>query len=137
MERLTPAPPRRRWNDHDWVILFERLEAEGYWAGESDYPVAINLYKSQVEAGDSRPQGTYAWEWLCEMYERVRDGVPGVTEAEYNELKDWYMRNESVVHDGDVRYAFINTYRRGPRRFGATATVERLRALRAAHPGLE
>jgi hypothetical protein len=70
------------------------------------------------------------------MYERVRDGVPGVTEAEYNELKDWYMRNESVVHDGDVRYVFINTYRRGPRRFGATATVERLRRLRAENADL-
>jgi hypothetical protein len=114
--------------------IFEQLAAQGAFDREPDFETAMGVFRAQVAAGDPR---TLAWEWLCEMYERSREGKPGITEAEYVELKDWYMRNESTVYDGDIRNAFINTYQRGPRRFGATATVERLRKLRAEDPGLE
>jgi hypothetical protein len=49
------APPKRRWDDHDWIAHYERLGAEGYFVNEVDYPIAIALYKSQVMAGDLRP----------------------------------------------------------------------------------
>ena len=64
-------------------------------------------------------------------------GKPPVTEAEYDELRAWYLRNDTRgVNDTNIRDALINRYSRGPRRLGVTDTVEKLRALRAEHPEL-
>jgi hypothetical protein len=137
-------PGRRNWTDRDWVVYFERLAAEGYFVGEVDYPVAIALYKAQVEAGDSRPQSTYAWQWLCEMYERVRDHIPGVTEAEWEGLSAWFSRHKTAlcecepgVRDGSIRFPYPANYLAGPRRLGATETIVSMRRLRERHPDLE
>jgi hypothetical protein len=137
-------PGRRNWTDRDWVAFFERLEAEGYWAGEVDYPVAIALYKEQVAANDPRPQSTYAWQWICEMYERVRDRIPGVTEAEWDGLRAWFSRHkarlcecEPRVRDGSIRFPYPGNHLAGPRRLGATETIVQMRRLRAAYPDLK
>jgi hypothetical protein len=140
---LSP-PGRRNWTDRDWIAFFDRLEAEGYWAGEVDYPVAIALYKAQVEADGPRPQSTYAWQWICEMYERVRAHIPGVTEAEWEGLSAWFSRHKAAlcecepgVRDGSIRFPYPRNYLHGPWRLGATEVIVQMRRLKAAHPDLE
>jgi hypothetical protein len=115
--------------------VFTRLAEQGFFDSEPDAPLALRLYRLAVERNDLR---IIEWEWLGEMYERVSKGMSPVTEAEYRDLADWYRRHEADrrVYDPNIRYALINTYSRGPRRFGATATVEEMRRLRAAHPEL-
>jgi hypothetical protein len=110
------------------------LAEAGFFANEPDFPVALELYREAVERGDPLLKEC---EWLAEMYARVREGKPPASEAEYRELADWYRRHEPVVYRVDLRFALHNTYSGGPRRLGATRTIEELRMLRAAHPGLE
>jgi hypothetical protein len=113
--------------------VFEALAAAGFFSNESDFSTALALYRDAVERGDPQPK---EWEWLAEMYGRVREGKAAVTETEYNELGQWYTRNELVVYRVDLRFALQRT-RGGPRRLGATETAEDLRLLRAAHPELK
>lgn len=118
----------------DWLDLFEAWGAAGYFSNEPDFSTALAAYRDAVERGDPLPQ---EWEWLGEMCERVINGKPPVTEAEYRKLATWYERNESVVYRVDLQFALYNTYSAGPRRIGTTRTVEELRLLRAAHPKLK
>jgi hypothetical protein len=108
------------------------LAATGFFANEPDFPIAMELYRDAVERGDPR---TTEWEWLSEMLSRLIESKPPVSEMEYEELADWYRRNESVVYQVDLRSALLNGG--GPRRIGATKTVEELRLLRAAHRDLQ
>jgi hypothetical protein len=129
----------------EWLEIFEQQAAQGVFDNEPDFETALGVFRAQVAAGDPR---TLAWEWLCEMYERSREGKPGITEEEYSELKDWYMRNESTVYDGDIRNAFyqhLSTRPQEVRRHGhrgaATEAPRRERRLavsprsRPADPG--
>ena len=95
----------------DWLDLFEAWGAAGYFATEPDFPTALAVYRGAVERGDPIPK---EWEWLGEMCERVINGKPPVTEAEYRKLAKWYERNESVVYRADLRFALNNTYSAGP-----------------------
>ena len=70
---------------------------------------------------------------MIEIYERTEMGKPAVTEAEYMALAEWYKRNEPQVYDANIRYWIMQV---GPRRFGATETVEKLRLLRSVKPEL-
>jgi hypothetical protein len=138
MERLAPAPPRKRWTDSDWLSHYEKLGAEGFFRSEPDYCVAIQLYRNQLAAGDLRPQATYACMWLHEMYERVRDGIPAVTEIEYAALDGWYSRNYSAIRNGrDFDPLHGDVPGKGPRHLFASRYIQRLRMLKAAHPGLK
>jgi hypothetical protein len=116
-----------------WVATFARLEREGFFAGEPDAPLAIRLHREAVERGNE----TTEWEWVGEMCSRTMKGKSSVTEAEYDELRAWYLEHDTRgVSDIMIRDALINRYSRGPRRLGVTETVEQLRALRAEHPEL-
>jgi hypothetical protein len=114
--------------------LFEEFGAAGFFASEPDFSTALALYRNAVERGDPQPK---EWEWLGEMCKRAIKGKPPATEAEYRKLAKWYERNESVVYRVDLRFALHNTYSAGPRRIGATKTIEELRLLRASHPNLK
>jgi hypothetical protein len=137
LERLAPAPPRKRWTDFDWLIHYEKLGAEGFFVSEPDYPVAIQLFRNQLAAGDPRPHATYVCMWLHEMYERVRDGIPAVTEIEYNELDRWFSRNRSAILDGRDFDPLKGCIGKGPRHMFATKYIQRLRRLKAARPDLK
>jgi hypothetical protein len=115
-----------------WVATFARLEREGVFAAEPDAELAIRLHREAVERGHE----TTEWEWVGEMYSRISKGKPPVTEAEYDELRTWYLKHEKTggIYDVNIRDALINRYSRGPRRMGTTQTVEKLRALRAEYP---
>jgi hypothetical protein len=96
-------------------------------------------------------------EWLAEMYIRVSEGKPPLTESEYQELEDWFHRHKAVLPledhravrhgvlrgpDGRERpiertYEIDDEFFYGPRGFYATIRYEHLRELRAAHPELE
>jgi hypothetical protein len=123
-----PSPRR-------WLAEFTRLGEQGFFRGEPDFPEALALYRAEVEASDPRTQ---SWEWIAEMYERIKKGRPPATEAEYRDLADWYRRHEADrrVYSPNIRGSLMNTYSQGPRRLGATATIEEMRRLRAAHPEL-
>jgi hypothetical protein len=121
------------FTDREWLEIFKRLGDAGQFCNEPDFQTALELYRDAIERGDFRP---VEWEWLAEIYSRVREGKIAVTEAEYHELGQWYWRNESVVYRVDLRFALQRTGG-GPRRSGATETVEDLRLLRAAHPELK
>jgi hypothetical protein len=117
----------------DWVDIFSSIESDAVARGESDYPLAMRLFRESVARGEPYPK---EWEWCSEIYLRVAHDRPPVTETEYEELKAWYFKHESDVYDGSIRDEFINTYTRGPRRIGVTGFIAKLRRLRAAHPEL-
>ena len=119
-----------RW----WLAEFTRLAEQGFFDKEPDAPLALQLYRAAVERND--PQ-TIEWEWVAEMYGRVSQGKPPMTEVEFWELAAWYRRHESEgIHDANINYDLSNTYSGGPHRMGSTKVVMRLRRLRAAHPEL-
>jgi hypothetical protein len=137
MERVAPPPVRKKWDDSDWLSHYEKLGADGFFVSEPDYPVAIQLYRNQVAAGDLRPQATYACMWLHEMYERVRDGIPAITESEYNMLDSWYKRNSLAIRGGrDADPLGGCCAGKGPRHMFATKYIQRLRLLRRRRPDL-
>jgi hypothetical protein len=71
--------------------------------------------------------------WLIELFERVRDGRPAVTETEYDALASWYRRNELHLYDVGIRAKLMI----GPRGFGTTEIVETLRSLRKSNQTLK
>jgi hypothetical protein len=72
------------------------------------------------------------------MYERVRDGIPSVTEPEYIELDNWYLRNQTAIRNGrDIDVLRGCCAGKGPRRLFATKYIERVRQLRRERPDLE
>src|SRR5215467_5511526 len=87
-----------RW----WLAEFTRLAERGFFDNEPDAPVALQLYRLAVERND--PQ-TIEWEWVAEMYGRVSQRKPPVTEVEFWELAAWYRRHESEgIHDANINY---------------------------------
>ncbi len=125
--------PKRIETPRDWLELFEALAATGFFIHEPDFHLALGLYRDAVELGNARPMEL---EWLLEMYGRAAECKPAASETEYQEVAEWYRRNESAVYRVEVRYALLS-HRGGPRRLGATKTFEELRQLRAAHADLE
>jgi hypothetical protein len=127
----------------DWLRHFEHMGRLGMFDGEPDFPVALEAYRRAVQTADrDGPVGGYLfeWDWLAEMYGRVRAGNPPVTEAEFRELAEWYRTNEGRLPSGggfDIggggRVDRINLrcqLSRGPRSSGVTGLVEDLRRLR-------
>jgi hypothetical protein len=114
--------------------LFEALRAAGLCTNEPDFSTTLAEYRDAVERGDPQPK---EWEWLGEMYERVINGKALVPEAEYRKLANWYEQNESVVCRVNLRFSLRNSYSAGPRRIGATKTVEEVRLIRAPNPKLK
>jgi hypothetical protein len=109
--------------EEDWLLIYESWANEDMFAGEPDFPLALSTYRQALaEARASQPsldpppdyqphqparerivcwrrQHFYsaldkAWLWLSEFYERVTKGIPPVTEAEFQDLKDWFGINQ-------------------------------------------
>jgi hypothetical protein len=109
--------------DEDWLLLYEAWAKQAMFAGEPDFPLALNAYRqalAEARAGhpafdppsDFQPQQPRrqriacwrrqhfystidrAWLWLSEFYERVTLGIPPVTQAEFQELEDWFRINQ-------------------------------------------
>jgi hypothetical protein len=126
----------------DWLVAFERLGRQGFFDGEPDFPAALGAYREAVAAAGPGGKGLREWEWLAAMYQRVRQGRPPVTEAEFRGLEGWFRQNEHripfnrCVDLGGGRRVSVTNLRydlqRGPRGSGATQVVEDLRGLRAA-----
>jgi hypothetical protein len=124
----------------DWLTAFERLGRQGFFDEEPDFSVALAAYREAVAAAGPGGKGLREWEWLAEMYQRVRQGRPPVTEAEFRGLEGWFRQNEHrlpfnrCVDLGGGRRVSVTNLRcdlqRGPRASGATQVVEDLRALR-------
>jgi hypothetical protein len=155
--------------DEEWLGVFEAWGRLGYFAGEPDFPAAVAYHRQTIQDAarsdppfyppddflPGRPENERRrdWRrarcypdvdkslfWLYEMYKRVRDGKPPVTEVEYRQLEQWFCDNEHRVpaNEGldigggrrvdrtNLRYSL----RSGPRGSGATEVVEDLRALR-------
>jgi hypothetical protein len=56
-----------------------------------------------VEAAEASGRGTRdlpEWYWLGEMVQRVLDGRPPVTEAEFVALRQWFEVNEARLCEG-------------------------------------
>ncbi len=93
------------------------------------------------------PEVHAAWDWLAEMFRRVHDGIPPVTQAEFAELAAWFNGNEHrLYHESlgselldvgagrkttttNIRYALSG----GPRASGAGEVAEDVRQLIARH----
>jgi hypothetical protein len=135
-----PLRPRPK-TDAEWLAYIEEVARRGFFAGEPDFPVALEIYRAAVAAAEPGTRNLREWEWIAEMAQRIYSGRPPVTEVEYRELERWFRDNEHRIPDnecvdlGDGRRVSRSYIRwkleSGPRRGDATEVVEYLRALRA------
>jgi hypothetical protein len=122
----------------EWLAAFEELGRQGYFIAESDFPVALEAFRTAVAASGPDAWDLEEWDWLAEMYMRVSRGKPPVTQGEFDELVGWFRQNESridgVVDLGDGRRVsranLTCQIEKGPRATGVTELVEELRRLR-------
>jgi hypothetical protein len=115
--------------DAEWLAIFEAARDEAVARGETDFPEALSIYREAVARGNTHK----AWFWISEIYSRILAKKPPATEAEYHRLVEWYRRYQVELHNDRVK---VNLYFYGSRETFATETIEKLRALRAAHPEL-
>lgn len=156
-------------NDEEWLESFEELGRSGYFDGEPDFQTSVAYYRQAIldaarsdpsffppddflpglpenerrgrwRRGRRYPDLVLAFSWLDEMCDRVLDGKPPVTEAEFRELAEWFQANEDLLPSngcidlgggrsivrGNLRYGLS----KGPRCWGVTELVEGLRELR-------
>ena len=85
--------------------------------------------------------------WLCEFFDRLHDGVPPVTEAEFAELGAWFLAHEDrlwticlpseLLDLGDSDFESFGNVRwgitKGPRESGAGETAVWLRRIRESY----
>jgi hypothetical protein len=137
------CPPRQRRpeTDAEWLAYIEELARQGFFDGEPDFPVALEIYRAAVEAAEPGERNLREWEWIAEMAHRIHNGKPALTETEYRRWEQWFRENEDripineCVEIGGGRRVSRSYLRwkleSGPRRSGATEAVDYLRALRA------
>jgi hypothetical protein len=93
------------------------------------------------------PDVDAGWWWLAEIQDRVRSGVPPVTEAEFRELAAWFNAHDERLYrqslpsqllnlgggrctsSADVRYGLA----KGPRAFRAGKVADDVRRLKAIY----
>jgi hypothetical protein len=109
--------------EEDWLLMYEDWANQGMFVGEPDFPVALAAYRQALaEAKQGQPswyppadfepgqrtrqrfaswrhQHHYpavnkTWLWLSEFFDRVRQGLPPVTRAEFQELANWFEINQ-------------------------------------------
>jgi hypothetical protein len=84
------------------------------------------------------------WSWLAEILDRVREGVPPVTEAEFAELAGWFHANDAWLYQRSLPSQLLDSEQvcvgylrygvaQGPRASGAGALAEQLRRLKARY----
>lgn len=150
-----PDAPDLPETNADWLAVFERYLSDGSVATEPDFPRAVGLYRAAVAAAGTPvparpdPAAGALWVWLVAMLDRAWAGEPGVTEAEFADLADWFRANEERVRDairpgqlldlGDgVRESLANLrwgIGQGPRAPSAGGVAEKLRKARAVYGG--
>jgi hypothetical protein len=95
------------------------------------------------------PELHTGWDWLSEMFGRVRDGISPVTEDEFRALAGWFEANADLLYErsrctgllevGDGRQTTTANLRyqlrQGPRARGARQLAEDFRHLRARYGG--
>jgi hypothetical protein len=124
------APAQRapdRYDDEDWLAVFEAWGRQGCSAVEPDFVTALATYRGALQRAKAQvdppwevpaefmvhqpdlrlrnwrnsvrfPEVHAAWLWLAEMACRVRDGVPPVSEAEFAELAAWFEANDTRLY---------------------------------------
>lgn len=144
-DRRRPPTGAEALDDAGKLRLFERLGACGAFASEPDFPAALDAFCREVEHGE-RPllASRSAYFWLVEMLQRVREGIPAVTTAEFGELAAWLSSADQRLYEaslpsqildlGDGRNTTVANLRYGvwlgPRASGVTEMVADLRRLR-------
>jgi hypothetical protein len=140
--RVGPPKPWEPRTDAEWLAYLEEFGRRGYGRGEPDFPAALAAYRAAVEAGGTADgEHPDEWYWVLEIAHRVTAGKPPVTEAEFYELKAWFLANEARLplekgvllnpHERAYSWKLHYCLNRGPRAFEATEIVECLRTLRA------
>jgi len=158
--------------DLGWAAEFEWAWATGCLAGEPDFPRALAAYRAAIAAHPEtyppigfeperaawdrqercqglhpRPAVDAARAWLAELYLRVWEGVPTVSEQEFEELAGWVQENQEplrkladrdgLVHLGDGTGAKISVLVRelpmGPCVPGAGWVAVIMRQLKARY----
>jgi hypothetical protein len=120
---LEKPPERSEFTQEEWLTFFQEWEAEGYFAAEPDFSLALSVYQQALEQavhedppfyppnnfqpGLSIVERLLQWRrtrrypkveaartWLSEFIDRVHNGIPPLTETEFKELSDWFNANE-------------------------------------------
>jgi hypothetical protein len=113
---------RPRLLDEDWLEVFSRLGAKGWFAREPDFPRALEEYRAAIAQAKAEPEPPFdppadyrpdldryercrswrwyrfpkvsdGWEWLVAIFTRAMRGVAPVTEVEFQELAAWFEQN--------------------------------------------
>ncbi|HEX4610918.1 MAG TPA: hypothetical protein VH092_22195 [Urbifossiella sp.] len=160
--------------DAAWAAAFDRLGADGYFAREPDFPRAMAAYRAALAATPDtppppgfepalsyrdryeawrracpRPGVTEGLAWVAELFLRIQDSTPTVSEPAFAALAGWVRANEArlrgladadgLVHLGDgtgaVLAEVLAAVGRGPQRPGAGAAAEMIRRLQARYGG--
>ena len=123
-QRQARGPSRRHRIAEDWFEIFAAWAKRGDFDDEPDFLVALESYCQAIEDASEQtdppfypptdfmpnaaprkrivawrqprryPVITTAWFWLVEFFDRVREGVPPVTESEFAELAAWLHAND-------------------------------------------
>ncbi len=149
------------------LLMLEQLDRQGLFDHEPDFPVALENFRSALEREQAEPQGETglglpnpldalrpsplleAEQWLGEILTRAGQGVPPVTEAEFQELAEWFQEHESWICQslGSSGFIGLGNGRRistanlryglsqGPRVGGAGQLAEDVRQLKARMEG--
>jgi Flp pilus assembly protein TadD len=124
--------------EEDLLAAFAEWGARGFFAGETDFPVALAGYRQALAAAATRanppffpppgfqpqlsprkrltqwrhthqyPQIDGAWSWLAEMHDRATGGIPPVTEAEFAELAHWFQANDTRLVQAALPSQFVD-----------------------------
>ena len=134
-------------SEHEWLAGFEKFHKKGAFSSEPDFGTALDAYRAAIVRRKPAPSLNATlpeWAWLHEMFMRVKDGKPAVTEAEFRELASWFRASHADtaadapidLGEGPAMRAseVLAALYRGPRRLGVTALVEGLRRLKSETP---
>ncbi len=168
-----PRPPEEPRDEDDWLAIFEELGRDGIFDAESDFPVALAFFRDALARAhasidppfdpppDFQPEQRFphlrreCWRtgrfpdidegfmWLAEMSDRVDEGIPPVSEAEFRELTVWFAANDARLQQllpnaaldvGNGRRLWCSNIRyylaKGPRADGAGQLAEDIRQLK-------
>ncbi|MCE9561265.1 MAG: hypothetical protein K8U57_04350 [Planctomycetes bacterium] len=133
--RGLPRPAEEPRDEDEWLAVFEQLGRDCVFKPEPDFPVALAFFSDALKrahastnppfdppaefrpgdpphlrrecwrARDRFPDVDEGFMWLAEILERINDGIPPVTEAEFRELTEWFN-----VHEAQLRQISLPSY---------------------------
>lgn len=122
----------KRLTDKEWVDMLRLYAGQGLFDGEPDFPQALAAYEEAIHQTAEDPTQHYdpppdfmphasplqrdrvwrdvrdhpaimdAWFWVAAIFSRVVHDEPGVSLAEWEQLRSWFLRESPAWSPEDV-----------------------------------